>query len=163
TIPRHRCGDRSLPQRAAGRDPARRLTGSPHNRSLAGAAAVTGSTPAGGNVMAQPSIYQQVLDPAHRANPYPLYAELRKTPVTRKDDGTYVVSPYDETFALMHDPRVSSDPRNHPAQANATAASGDGQPGLPLSFLNRDPPDHDRLRELAMRPFGPPCTPDRID
>ncbi|HEY2078389.1 MAG TPA: cytochrome P450, partial [Streptosporangiaceae bacterium] len=64
--------------------------------------------------MAQPSIYQQVLDPANRANPYPLYAELRKTPVTRKDDGTYVVSTYNEIFALMHDPRVSSDPRCRP-------------------------------------------------
>jgi cytochrome P450 len=113
--------------------------------------------------MTQPSFYQQVLDPAHRANPYPLYAELRNTPVTREDDGTYVVSTYNEIFALMHDPRVSSDPRNHPGQASATAAAGDGQPGLPLSFINRDPPDHDRLRELAMRPFGPPSTPDRID
>jgi cytochrome P450 len=113
--------------------------------------------------MTQPSIYQQVLDPAHRADPYPLYAVLRKTPVTREDDGTYVVSTYNEIFALMHDPRVSSDPRNHPGQPDATAASGDGQPGLPLSFINRDPPDHDRLRELAMRPFGPPSTPDRID
>ena len=31
--------------------------------------------------MAQASIYDQILDPANRANPYPLYAELRKTPV----------------------------------------------------------------------------------
>ena len=113
--------------------------------------------------MTQPSIYQQVLDPANRANPYPLYAELRKTPVTREDDGTYVVSTYHEIFALMHDPRVSSDPRSRPGGADATAALDQGQPGLPLSFLNRDPPDHDRLRELAMRPFGPPCTPGRID
>ena len=113
--------------------------------------------------MAQPSIYQQVLDNAHRANPYPLYAELRKTPVTREDDGTYVVSTYNEIFALLHDPRVSSDPRSRPGMAGATAASDQGQPELPLSFLNHDPPDHDRLRELAMRPFGPPCTPGRID
>ena len=113
--------------------------------------------------MAQPSIYQEVLDPAHRANPYPLYAELRKTPVTREDDGTYVVSTYNEVFALMHDPRVSSDPRNLPGMAGATDAPDQEQPGLPLPFINRDPPDHDRLRELAMRPFGPPCTPGRID
>ena len=39
--------------------------------------------------MAQASIYDQILDPASRANPYPLYAELRKTPVARQDDGTY--------------------------------------------------------------------------
>ena len=113
--------------------------------------------------MTQPSIYQQVLDNAHRANPYPLYAELRKTPVTREDDGTYVVSTYNEIFALLHDPRVSSDPRSRPGMAGATAASDQGQPELPLSFINHDPPDHDRLRELAMRPFGPPCTPGRID
>jgi cytochrome P450 len=113
--------------------------------------------------MAQPSLYQQVLDPAHRANPYPLYAELRKTPVTREDDGTYVISTYDEIFALLHDPRVSSDPRRRTGVADATAAPDQGQDGLPLAFINRDPPDHDRLRELAMRQFGPPCTPGRID
>jgi len=113
--------------------------------------------------MAQPSLYQQVLDPAHRADPYPIYAELRKTPVTREDDGTYVVSTYNELFALLHDPRVSSDPRNRPGAAGATAKPDQGQDGLPLSFINHDPPDHDRLRELAMRPFGPPCTPGRID
>jgi cytochrome P450 len=113
--------------------------------------------------MAQPSIYQQVLDPANRANPYPLYASLRETPVTREDDGTYVVSTYNEIFALMHDPRVSSDPRRRPGEAGSRAAADQEPPGLPLSFINRDPPDHDRLRELAMRPFGPPCTPGRID
>jgi cytochrome P450 len=113
--------------------------------------------------MAQPSIYQQVLDPAHRANPYPLYAELRKTPVTREDDGTYVVSTYNELFALLHDPRVSSDPRSRTGGAGPTAAPDQGQPDHPLSFINHDPPAHDRLRELTMRPFGPPSTPGRID
>ncbi len=113
--------------------------------------------------MAQPSIYQQVLGPAHRANPYPLYAELRKTPVAREDDGTYVVSTYNEIFALLHDPRVSSDPRSRPGTASAVGKSDQEQAGPPLPFIFRDPPDHDRLRELAMRPFGPPCTPGRID
>jgi cytochrome P450 len=35
--------------------------------------------------------------------------------------------------------------------------------GLPPSFIRLDPPDHDRLRRLANRHFGPPHTPDRID
>jgi cytochrome P450 len=113
--------------------------------------------------MAQPSIYEQILDPASRANPYPLYAELRTTPVARQADGTCVVSTYNEIVALLHDPRVSSDPRSHPELAGATPAPREGPPGLPLSFINRDPPDHDRLRGLAMRPFGPPCTPGRIE
>ena len=113
--------------------------------------------------MAQASIYQQVLDPVHRADPYPLYAELRKTPVTREDDGTYVISTYDEIWALLHDPRVSSDPRNRTGAGDGAAGDGHGQDGLPLAFINRDPPEHDRLRELAMRPFGPPSTPGRVD
>jgi cytochrome P450 len=113
--------------------------------------------------MTQPSIFDQVLDPANRVNPYPLYAELRKTPVARQADGSYVVSTYDEIVALLHDPRVSSDPLSHPELGGALPAPEEGLPGLPPSFINRDPPTHDRLRELAMRPFGPPCTPGRIE
>ena len=113
--------------------------------------------------MTQPSIYQQVLDPANRANPYPLYTELRKTPVTREDDGTYVVSTYNEISALMHDPRVSSDPGSRSGAAGATAGPDQRKLERGLSFIGQDPPDHDRLRELAMRPFGPPQTPRRID
>jgi cytochrome P450 len=110
--------------------------------------------------MAQPSIFEQILDPANRANPYPLYAQLRNTPVARQADGTYVVSTYHEIVALLHDPRVSSDPRNHPELAGAPPEEA---PGPPLEFLRRDPPEHDRLRELATRPFGPPHTPGRIE
>lgn len=72
--------------------------------------------------MAQASIFEQILDPANRANPYPLYAELRKTPVTREADGTYIVSTYDEIVALLHDPRVSSDIRNLVRQDGSTPA-----------------------------------------
>jgi cytochrome P450 len=108
--------------------------------------------------MPEASTFDQILDPANRANPYRLYAELRKTPVTREADGTYVVSTYNEIVSLLHDPRVSSDPRSHPGMADQ-----EGPSGLPLDFIRRDPPGHDRLRELAMRPFGPPCTPGRIE
>ncbi|MEV4517159.1 cytochrome P450 [Dactylosporangium sp. NPDC049525] len=113
--------------------------------------------------MAQASIFEQILDPANRANPYPLYAQLRKTPVARQPDGTYVVSTYQEIVALLHDHRVSSDPRSHPELAGATPEPEEGLPGLPLDFIRRDPPEHDRLRELATRPFGPPHTPGRIE
>ena len=113
--------------------------------------------------MAETSIFDLILDPASRANPYPLYAELRKTPVTRGADGMYVVSTYGEITALLHDARVSSDPRSHPELAGAVPAPEEGLPGLPLDFIRRDPPEHDRLRELAMRPFGPPRTPGRIE
>jgi cytochrome P450 len=106
--------------------------------------------------MAQPGIMDRILDPASRADPYPLYAELRRRPVARQADGTYVVSTYDEIVALLHDPRVSSDPRNHPDPP-------EDESELPLDFIRLDPPEHDRLRGLANRPFGPPHTPERID
>ena len=34
------------------------------------------------------SVFDQILDFGNRANPYPLYAELRRTPVSRADDGS---------------------------------------------------------------------------
>jgi cytochrome P450 len=112
--------------------------------------------------MAQASIFEQILDPANRADPYPLYALLRETPVARQLDGTYVVSTYREIVALLHDRRVSSDPRSHPELAGA-APELEEAPGLPLDFIRRDPPEHDRLRELATRPFGPPNSPGRVE
>ena len=51
--------------------------------------------------MTQASVYQQMLDYANRANPYPLYAQLRETPVTREADGTWVVSTYREILAEL--------------------------------------------------------------
>ena len=58
--------------------------------------------------MATRSIFEQIIDPASRADPWPLYRELRKTPVRREADGTYVVSRYRDIVALIHDPRVSA-------------------------------------------------------
>src|SRR5258708_30934104 len=93
-------------------------------------------------------IYEQILDYSNRANPYPLYAELRKTPVSRLENGTYVVSTYEEIVALLHDPRISSDPRTIPEEYRRRA--GRQTEGLG-GFIRHDPPDHDRLRRPAMR------------
>lgn len=113
--------------------------------------------------MAAPSIFQQILDPANRANPYPLFAELRKTPVLREHDGTWVVSTYDTIAAVLHDPRVSSDLRPGPRLAQASASGLRRGGTLPDAFIRRDPPEHDRLRRIATRPFGPPHAPGFVD
>ncbi|MGW7365045.1 cytochrome P450 [Streptomyces sp. NPDC054841] len=115
--------------------------------------------------MDQTSIWQQILDPSHRADPYPLYAELRKTPVPREEDGSYVVSTYREIVALLHDPRLSSDLRNLPELGAHTPeqTSEEGPPGLPPNFIGIDPPEHDRIRRLLTRNFGPPHRPGRVD
>ncbi|WP_432837019.1 cytochrome P450 [Dactylosporangium sp. CA-092794] len=96
------------------------------------------------------SVFSAILAPVNRHDPYPLYTSLRRTPVGVETDGTYVVSTFREISALLHDPRVTS------------TRSPDELMDLTPSFLHRDPPDHDRLRRLATRPFGPPHTPNRI-
>jgi cytochrome P450 len=108
-------------------------------------------------------ILRQIIDHANRANPYPLYEQLRKTPVYHEADGPYVVSTYYDIQNLLHDPRVSSDVRNLKSSAADPLAS-DEQEGstLPPSFLRLDPPEHDRLRRMTNRPFGPPHSPRRI-
>ncbi|MGV9773284.1 cytochrome P450 [Streptosporangium sp. NPDC003464] len=107
------------------------------------------------------TLLHQITDYANRADPYPLYAELRRTPVARQDDGVYTVSTYWEIRSLLHDPRISSDVRNRTPQAGGDLPPEDDTM-LPPSFLRLDPPEHDRLRRLATRPFGPPHSPRRI-
>jgi cytochrome P450 len=113
--------------------------------------------------MADQTPWQQALLYANRANPYPFYAELRKTPVARQPDGSYVVSTYREIVSILHDPRVSSDLRKRP---KATVAA---EPVPPTSAYDRepsmitsDPPEHDRVRRAAMRHFGPPHSSDLV-
>ncbi|WP_067168928.1 cytochrome P450 [Microtetraspora niveoalba] len=111
--------------------------------------------------MAETCVFDRILDHANRADPYPLYAELRETPVMRRKDGGYVVSTYREIVALLHDPRISS---IRPEPPEGGSPPGDESlPGLPPAFIRRDPPEHDRLRRLAMRHFGPPHSPGRVE
>jgi cytochrome P450 len=116
--------------------------------------------------MSSPStLLRQITDYANRADPYSLYTELRKTPVARQDDGTYTVSTYREILGLLHDPRISSDLRNRtPRDGDPAQAAQDSEnAGLPPTLIKLDPPEHDRIRRQAMRPFGPPHTPKRVE
>ncbi|MER6981054.1 cytochrome P450 [Streptomyces carpinensis] len=98
------------------------------------------------------TLLARITDYANRPNPYPLYAELREAgPVVRQADGSYMVGTYHEIAALLHDPRMSAVPR------------GRGEESSRLPFLRLDDPEHHRLRTLAMRPFGPPHSPYRVD
>lgn len=112
-----------------------------------------------------PSLLHQILDYSNRADPYPIYEELRRTPVHREADGPFVVSTYYEIRSLLHDPRISSDARNLASTADASPAepAQEEESVLPPSFLRLDPPEHDRLRRMTNRPFGPPHSPRRVD
>ncbi|MFJ8313951.1 MULTISPECIES: cytochrome P450 [unclassified Streptomyces] len=105
------------------------------------------------------TLFQRITDYANRADPYPLYAELRENGVTRQDDGGYLVGTYHEIAALLHDPRISSDLRNRTDPDEAVLRKTERPP----TFIGLDDPEHDRLRRIAMRPFGPPHSPGRID
>ncbi|MER5853312.1 cytochrome P450 [Streptomyces sp. NPDC002012] len=103
------------------------------------------------------TLLARITDYENRPNPYPLYAELREAgPVVRQADGSYLIGTYHEIAALLHDPRMSADPRSR------TAPSPSGETVKP-PFLRLDDPEHHRLRTLAMRPFGPPHSPGRVD
>ncbi|MGW2748003.1 cytochrome P450 [Streptomyces sp. NPDC001450] len=113
--------------------------------------------------MTQASLFRRITDFANRADPYPLYAELRKTPVLHEEDGgPYVISSYWDIEALLHDPRISSDAANLAAAGDDELGQAE-ETGLPPSFIRLDPPEHDRLRRIANSSFGPPCRPRRID
>ncbi len=92
-------------------------------------------------------LLQEIAKQDSRHDPYPLYAQARALGVCRQHDGAYLVSTHREVSALLHDPRISSDPRNDPGLAEVP-------PVLP--FIRQDQPNHDRLRRMAMNEFGPP-------
>jgi cytochrome P450 len=94
-------------------------------------------------------LFGRILELANRPNPYPLYAQLRETPVAPLADGFFAVSTYAAIAALLHDPRMSKDQRK-------TAIPLVGAQRLePRPFLFLDPPEHDRLRRLVMDQFTP--------
>ncbi|WP_225839136.1 cytochrome P450 [Streptomyces sp. NK08204] len=113
--------------------------------------------------MTRASMLRKITDFANRADPYPIYEELRRTPVLHEEqDGPYLISSYYDIEALLHDPRISSDAANL-AAAGDDEFSGPEATGLPPSFIRLDPPEHDRLRRIANGSFGPPHRPTRVD
>jgi cytochrome P450 len=98
------------------------------------------------------AIMRQVAQQANRHNPWPLYTQLRRDRVVWLGTRRYAFGRYDDVLALLHDPRVSSDP-------HTLTDRGDVSIFDPMPFLKADPPGHDRLRREATRFFGPPDSP----
>jgi cytochrome P450 len=98
----------------------------------------------------------QLLDPANRANPYPVYEQFRdRGPIQLPDGDVTVFSRFrDCDEALRHS--SSSVDRSKSTLAKRMFADGARpRPQGPPMFLFLDPPDHSRLRKLVSKAFVP--------
>jgi len=93
------------------------------------------------------------MDPAFVEDPYPTYHVLRREdPVHHSPLGFWVLTRYADVIASLRDPRLIKEP----IAAFVAARFGMAvPPGLGLSMLDRDPPDHTRLRGLVSKAFTP--------
>jgi pimeloyl-[acyl-carrier protein] synthase len=92
------------------------------------------------------------MDPEFVADPYPTYQRLRADdPVHHSPLGFWVLTRYEDVVAALRDPRLAKE-----AIAGFVAARfGRPMPAMGLSMLDRDPPDHTRLRGLVNKAFTP--------
>ena len=100
-------------------------------------------------------------DYAFRANPFPTYAQLRRTaPLARAKFAMvgpgWVLTRYDDIVAALKDPRFSND------SGVAAAGTGPSPRWLPRVFrtlqnsmITTDDPEHARLRNLVHQAFTP--------
>jgi pimeloyl-[acyl-carrier protein] synthase len=92
------------------------------------------------------------MDPEFVANPYPTYRRLRaEDPVHLSPLGFWVLTRYEDVVAVLRDPRFAKEA----IAAFVAARFGIAPPGVGLSMLDRDPPDHTRLRGLVSKAFTP--------
>ncbi|MFB9235123.1 cytochrome P450 [Plantactinospora siamensis] len=90
-------------------------------------------------------------DPAHRADPYPVYRRLReRAPVFRTPRGHWLISGYHDCSSVFRDPRFG---HGTTTLRNNTFRRPVG--GRSLPFILLDPPEHTRLRSLVSRAFTP--------
>src|SRR5438128_8556809 len=93
------------------------------------------------------------MDPEFLADPYPTYHRLRaEDPVHQSPLGFWVLTRYEDVAAVLRDARFIKEP----LAALVAARFGSEVPrGVGLSMLDRDPPDHTRLRSLVSKAFTP--------
>ncbi|HSE93732.1 MAG TPA: cytochrome P450 [Methylomirabilota bacterium] len=93
------------------------------------------------------------MDPEFLADPYPTYHRLRaEDPVHHSPLGFWVLTRYEDVVAVLRDPRCVKEPIAALIAARFGVAV---PPGIGLSMLDRDPPDHTRLRSLVSKAFTP--------
>jgi hypothetical protein len=93
------------------------------------------------------------MDPEFLADPYPTYRRLRtEDPVHHSPLDFWVLTRYEDVVAVLRDPRFIKEPLAALVAARFGVAV---PPGVGVSMLDRDPPDHTRLRSLVSKAFTP--------
>jgi cytochrome P450 len=97
-----------------------------------------------------------LLDPGHRADPYPIYRQLRERgPLQLPDSNLVVFSSFTDCDEVLRHPSSCSDRLKSTVAQQAIAAGQEARPFGTPGFLFLDPPDHTRLRKLVSKAFSP--------
>lgn len=97
-----------------------------------------------------------LLDPANRANPYPVYRQIRESgPLQWREANRVVFSSFQDCDEVLRHPASASDRLKSTVAQRAIAAGEQPRPFGPPGFLFLDPPDHTRLRKLVSKAFTP--------
>ena len=102
------------------------------------------------------ALLAQLLDPAHRADPYPVYRQLRESgPILMPESNLVVFAGFDDCDEVLRHPASCSDRLKSTVTQRAVAAGQQARPFGTPGFLFLDPPDHTRLRKLVSKAFSP--------
>ncbi len=115
------------------------------------------SAPAQPTEQAEPqALLRQLLDPANRADPYRLCAQIRDRGALQLPEGNLAVfSAYRDCDDVLRHPSSSSDRMKSTLAQRQVQADTSPRPVGPSGFLFLDPPDHTRLRKLVSKAFAP--------
>jgi cytochrome P450 len=98
----------------------------------------------------------RLIDSANRADPYPLYGQIRdRGPLVIPGGNLVVFSRYADCDEVLRHPSAASDRLKSTVAQRAIAEGEQPRPFGPPGFLFLDPPDHTRLRKLAQKAFAP--------
>ncbi len=98
----------------------------------------------------------KLLDPSHRADPYPLYRQVREQgPLQLPESNLHVFSTFAHCDEVLRHPDSCSDRLKSTVAQRAIAAGEQPRPFGTPGFLFLDPPDHTRLRKLVSKAFSP--------
>lgn len=98
----------------------------------------------------------KLLDPATRADPYPVFDQVRRSgPLQLPENNLTVFADFATCDEVLRHPSSCADRLKSTTAQKAMAAGAQARPFGTPGFLFLDPPDHTRLRKLVSKAFSP--------